>query len=171
MPGALNSVQNVTSVYSLERAALTGFYLQQGESYSAAQYHANQTLWSRTLSTYPVPIPPAILQNFISPDKKVVIVLVSFSKSPGSFSSANTDLILKNVVTMRDIISQLRANDDGPSQTYVARDLATTADSSLSSQRDLGLIEPVTTGAILILAGLFFFAIATRSSAAPLTMG
>jgi RND superfamily putative drug exporter len=161
VPGALNSVQNVTSVYSLERAALTGSYLQQGESYSAAQYHANQTLWSRTLSTYTVPIPPAILQNFISPDKKVMIVLVSFSKSPGSFGSANTDPILKNVITMRDIISQLKASDGGPSQTYVTGDLATTADSSLSSQRDLGLIEPVTIGAILILAGLFFFAIAT----------
>jgi len=160
-PGALNSVENVTSVYSLERAALTAFYLQQGESYSAAQYHANQTLWSYTLSTYPIPIPPAILQNFISPDKKVMIVLVSFSKSPGSFGSANSDPILKNVVIMRDIISQLKASYGGPSQTYVTGDLATTADSSLGSQRDLGLIEPVTIGAILILAGLFFFAIAT----------
>jgi len=62
---------------------------------------------------------------------------------------------------MRDIISQLKASDGGPSQTYVTGDLATTADSSLGSERDLGLIEPVTVGAILILAGLFFFAIAT----------
>ncbi len=159
--GTLNSVENVTSVYSLERAVLTGYYLQQGYSPSAARNQANQTLWSHTLSTYPVPIPPAILQNFISPDKKVMIVLVSFSKSPGSFGSANTDPILKNVVTMRDIISQLKTSDGGPSQTYVTGDLATTADSSLGSERDLGLIEPVTVGAILILAGLFFFAIAT----------
>jgi putative drug exporter of the RND superfamily len=159
--GVLNSVENVTSVYSLERAILTGFYLQQNYSPSAAQYQANQNLWSHTLSTYPVKLPPAILQNFISPDKKVMIVLVSFSKSPGSFGSANTDPILKNVVTMRDIISQLKTNDGGPSQTYVTGDLATTADSSLGSERDLGLIEPVTVGAILILAGLFFFAIAT----------
>jgi len=90
-----------------------------------------------------------------------MIVLVSFSKSPGSFGSANSDPILKNVVTMRNIISQLKASDGGPSQTYVTGDLATTADSSLGSQRDLGLIEPVTIGALLILAGLFFFAIAT----------
>ena len=55
----------------------------------------------------------------------------------------------------------MKASDGGPSQTYVTGDLATTADSSLGSQRDLGLIEPVTIGAILILAGLFFFAIAT----------
>src|SRR3989475_2069439 len=161
VPGVLNSVENVTSVYSLERTALTAFYLQQGYSLVAAQYQANQTLWSRTLSTYPVPLPPAILQNFISPDKKVMIVLVSFSKSPRSFGSANSDPILRNVVTMRDIISQLKANYGGPSQTYVTGDLATTADSSLGSERDLGLIEPVTVGAILILAGLFFFAIAT----------
>ena len=158
--GVLNSLENVTSVYSIERAYLTGYYLQQGYSYAAAQYTANQTLWSHTLSTYPIPIPPAILQNFISPDDKVMIVLVSFSKSPGSFGSANTDPILKNVVTMRDIISQLKASG-GPSQTYITGDLATTADSSLGSANDLSLIEPVTIGAILILTGLFFFAIAT----------
>src|SRR5439155_26427508 len=49
----------------------------------------------------------------------------------------------------------------GPQHTYVTEDLATTADSYLGSQRDLGLIEPVTICAILILAGLFSFAIAT----------
>jgi RND superfamily putative drug exporter len=159
--GTLNSVENVTSVYSIERAYLTGYYLQQGSNYTTAQSQANQTLWSHTLTSYPVKPPQAILQNFISPDNKVMIVVVSFSKSPGSFGSANTDPILKNVVTMRDIISQLKASDGGPSQTYVTGDLATTADSSLGSERDLGLIEPVTVGAILILAGLFFFAIAT----------
>src|SRR5712691_6128422 len=108
VPGVLNSVENVTSVYSLEKAALTVFYLQQGSSYSASQYQANQTLWSHTLSTYPVKLPPAILQNFISPDDKIMIVIVSFSQSPGSFGRANTDPILRNVVTMRDIISQLK---------------------------------------------------------------
>jgi len=159
--GTLNSVENVTSVYSLERAVLTAFYLQQGFTPAAAQYQANQTLWSHTLSTYPVPIPPAILQNFISPDHRVMIVLVNFSKSPGSFGSANNDPILKNVVTMRNVISQLKVSDGGPSQTFVTGDLATTADSSLGSERDLSLIEPVTIGAILILAGLFFFAVAT----------
>src|SRR5712664_319641 len=161
VPGVLNSVENFTSIYSIERAFLIVYYVQSGSSYSVAQSQANQTLWSHTLSNYPVPVPPAIRQNFISPDKKAMIIVASFSKSPGSFGSANTDPILKNVVTMRDIISQLKASDGGPSQTYVTGDLATTADSSLGSERDLSLIEPVTVGAILILAGLFFFAIAT----------
>jgi putative drug exporter of the RND superfamily len=167
VPGVLNSVENVTTVYSLERAAFTAYFLQIGDNYSTAQSIANQTIWAYTLSTYRFPSPPippipsAILQNFISPNKDVMIVLVSFSKSPGSFGSANTDPILKNVVIMRNIISQLKASDGGPSQTYVTGDLATTADSSLGSERDLSLIEPVTIGAILILAGLFFFAIAT----------
>jgi putative drug exporter of the RND superfamily len=161
VPGVLNSVENFTSIYSIERAFLIVYYVQNGSSYSTAQSQANQTLWSHTLSNYPVPIPPAIRQNFISPDNKAMIIVVSFSKSPGSFGKANTDPILKNVVTMRDIISQLKASDGGPAQTYVTGDLATTADSSIGSDRDLGLIEPVTVGAILILAGLFFFAIAT----------
>src|SRR4029077_11466750 len=43
--GVLNSVENVTSVYSLERAVLTGYYLQQRYSLSAARDQANQTLW------------------------------------------------------------------------------------------------------------------------------
>src|SRR2546425_1543622 len=163
--GVLNSVENFTSVYSLEREAFTAFFLQKGYTYSAAQSAANQTVWAYTLSyvlsTYPQIIPPAILQNFISPNKNVMIVLVSFSKSPGSFASADTDPILKNVVIIRNIISQLKSSDGGPSQTYVTGDLATTADSSLGSQNDLSLIEPVTVGAILILAGLFFFAVAT----------
>jgi putative drug exporter of the RND superfamily len=161
VPATLNSVENFTSVYSLERAYLTVYYLQLGYSFAATQYQANRTLWDHTLANYPRALPQAILQNFISPDNKVMIVLVSFSKSPGSFGSANTDPILKNVVTMRNIISQLKTSDGGPSQTYVTGDLATTADSSLGSEKDLGLIEPVTIGAILILAGLFFFAIAT----------
>ena len=160
-PGTLNSVENVTSVYSLERSFLIAYYLQLGYSYAAARDSANQNLTALTLSTYPVKLQPAILQNFISPGNKAMIVVVSFSKSPGSFGRANTDPILKNVVTMRTIISQLKSIDGGPSQTYVTGDLATTADSSLGSERDLGLIEPVTVGAILILAGLFFFAIAT----------
>ncbi len=160
-PGVLNSLENVTSIYDLEKAAFTGYYLQQGESYPMAVSHANQTVWHETLSQYPPLIPPAILRNFISPSKNAMIILVSFSQSPGSFGSADSDPILKNVVTMRNIISQLKASDSEPLQTYVTGDLATTADSSLGSTADLGRIEPVTVGAILILAGLFFFAIVT----------
>jgi RND superfamily putative drug exporter len=163
--GVLNSLENVTTIYSIARIALIGAYLQQGYNFTAAQTSANQTLWAITLakilSQYPKLIPSAILQNFISPDKNAMIILVTFSQAPGSFGSADTDPILKNVVTMRNIISQLKASDNEPLQTYVTGDLATTADSSLGSTADLSRIEPVTVGAILILAGLFFLAIVT----------
>src|SRR2546425_2236432 len=113
MPGVLNSLENVTTIYSLERIALIGAYLQQAYNFTAARSSANQTLWADTLpeilSQYPKLIPSAILQNFISPDKKGMIILVTFSQSPGSFGSADSDPILKNVVTMRNIISQLKA--------------------------------------------------------------
>src|SRR2546429_3476052 len=159
-PGVLNSLENVTTIYSLERTALTLYYLQN-YSYPVAQSKANQTVWHETLSQYPPLIPPTIIQNFISPNKNAMIILVTFSQAPGSFGSADTDPILKNVVTMRNIISQLKASDPEPLQTYVTGDLATTADSSLGSNADLGRIEPVTVGAILVLAGLFFLAIVT----------
>src|SRR5438309_1739348 len=159
-PGVLNSLEKVTTIYSLERTALTVYYLQKN-SYPVAQTKANQTIWHETLSQYPPLIPPSIIQNFIIPDGKARIILVTFSQSPGSFGSADSDPILKNVVTMRNIISQLKASDSEPLQTYVTGDLATTADSSLGSTADLSRIEPVTIGAILILAGLFFFAIVT----------
>lgn len=164
-PGVLNSLENVTTIYSTARAYLTGAYLQQGYNLTAAQTHANQTVWAETLtqiqSQFHNLIPAVIIQNFISPNKNAMIILVNFSQTPGSFGSADSDPILKNVVTMRNIISQLKANDSEPLQTYVTGDLATTADSSLGSTADLGRIEPVTVGAILILAGLFFFAIVT----------
>jgi RND superfamily putative drug exporter len=164
-PGVLNSLEKVTTIYSIVRMALIGAYLQQGYNYTAAQTSANQTVWkdtlSQILSQYPTLIPTPILQNFISPNKNAMITVVDFSQSPGSFGSADSDPILKNVVTMRNIISQLKASDSEPLQTYVTGDLATTADSSLGSTADLGRIEPVTVGAILILAGLFFLAIVT----------
>src|SRR3989441_3130756 len=159
-PGVLNSLENVTTIYSLERTALTVYYLQNN-SYPVAQTKANQTIWHETLSQYPPLIPPSIIQNFISPDGKAMIILVTFSQSPGSFGSADSDPILKNVVTMRNVISQLKASDSEPLQTYVTGDIATTADSSLGSSADLSRIEPVTVGAILVLAGLFFLAIVT----------
>jgi RND superfamily putative drug exporter len=161
MPGVLNSLENVTTIYSLERTAFTAYFLRQGYNYTSAQSLANQTVWHETLSQYPPLIPPTIIKNFISPKNNTMIILVNFSQAPGSFGSADTDPILKNVVTMRNIISQLKTSDPEPLQTYVTGDLATTADSSLGSSADLGRIEPVTVGAILVLAGLFFFAVVT----------
>src|SRR5438445_1175321 len=164
-PRVLNSLENVTTIYAIARIALIGAYLQKGYNFTAAQSSANQTLWADTLSEilfqYPKLIPPAIIQNFISPNKNTMIILVTFSQAPGSFGSADTDPILKNVVTMRNIISQLKASDPEPLQTYVTGDLATTADSCRGSMADLGRIGPATAGAILVLAGLFFLAIVT----------
>lgn len=161
VPGVLNSVQNFTSVYSLARTILTGYFLRTGDNLTTAQSMANQTVWTRPLSAYSSFIPSAILSGFISPSKNAMIISVGFSKGPGSFGSATSDPILKNVVTIRNIISQLRASDGGPSQTYVTGDLATTADGSIGSSQDLSRIEPVTVGAILILVGIFFFSILT----------
>lgn len=159
--GTLNSVQNVTTVYGVERALLFEVYLRSGYNFTTAQTKANQTIWAGTLSTYPIQLPPGVLQNFVNSAKTAMIIVVTFSQSPGSFGSADTDPILKNVVTMRTIISQLKASDGGPSQIYVTGDLATTADGSIGSQSDLKLIEPVTVIAILVLVGLFFLAVVT----------
>src|SRR5260370_28310377 len=161
MPGVLNGLENVTTIYTLERTAFTAYFLRQGYNYTSAQSLANQTIWHETLAHYPPLIPPTIVQHFISPKNDTMIILVNFSQAPGSFGSADTDPILKNVVTMRNIISQLKTSDPEPFQTYVTGDLTTPAASSLGSSADLGRIDPVTVGAILILAGLFFFAIVT----------
>ena len=161
VPGVLDSVQNFTSVYSLARTALTAYFLNMSYPPMQARTQANQTVWTRPLSAYSSFIPSAILSGFISPSKNAMIISVSFSKGPGSFGSASTDPILKNVVTIRDVISQVKASDGGPTQTYVTGDLATTADGSIGSSQDLSRIEPVTVGAILILVGIFFFSVVT----------
>src|SRR2546427_1631173 len=108
--GALNSLQNVTTIYSLERKALTVYYLQN-YSYPVAESKANQTVWHETFSQYPPLIPLVIIQNFISPNKNAMILLVTFSQAPGSFGSADTDPTLKNIVTMRNIIFQLKPRE------------------------------------------------------------
>jgi len=94
MPGVLNSLENVTTIYSLERTAFTAYFLRQGYNYTAAQSLANQTVWHETLSQYPPLIPPTIIKNFISPNNYTIIILVNFSEAPGSFGSADTDPIL-----------------------------------------------------------------------------
>ena len=159
VPGVLNSVENFTSIYSLERTFYIGYFLRQGYNYSQSFFMANQTVWNQPISASP--FPPTVIQNFISSDKTVMIITVSFTKSPGSFGSAESDPILQNVVTMRSVLSQLKAAYGGPSETYVTGDLATTADSSIESRADLSRIEPVTIAAILILVGLFFLAVVT----------
>src|SRR6266851_3090127 len=98
MPGVLNSLENVTTIYSLERTAFTAYFLRQGYNYTSALSLANQTVWHETLSQYPPLIPPTIVKNFISPKNNTMIILVNFSQAPGSFGSADTDPILKNVV-------------------------------------------------------------------------
>ncbi|HWY28715.1 MAG TPA: hypothetical protein VNW25_05600, partial [Candidatus Sulfotelmatobacter sp.] len=65
MLGVLNSLENVTTIYSLERTAFTAYFLRQGYNYTAAQSLANQTVWHETLSQYPPLIPPTIIKNFI----------------------------------------------------------------------------------------------------------
>src|SRR5438046_9349176 len=90
----------LTPVYSLDRTLLLVAFLQTGDSYFIAQLHANQTLWAFTLSTYPLQIPSEILRNFISPSKYAMIILVDFSKSPGSFGSADADPTLNYVITI-----------------------------------------------------------------------
>src|SRR5712692_7225082 len=53
MPGVLNSLENVTTIYSLERTAFTAYFLRQGYNYTSALSLANQTVWHETLSQYP----------------------------------------------------------------------------------------------------------------------
>src|SRR5207237_2471921 len=97
-PRVLNSLENVTTIYTIARIALIGAYLQKGYNFTAAQSTANQTLWADTLyeilSQYPKLIPPPIIQNFISPNKNAMIILATFSQAPSSFASADTAPIL-----------------------------------------------------------------------------
>src|SRR2546427_7361816 len=40
-PGVLNSLENITTIYGMERTALVGMYLQQGYNFTTAQSSAN----------------------------------------------------------------------------------------------------------------------------------
>src|SRR5260370_8501126 len=114
MPGVVNSLENVTTIYSLERTAFTAYFLGQGYNYTSAQSLANQTVWHETLSQYPPLIPPTIIKNFISPKNNTMIILVNFSQAPGSFGSADTAPIFTNLVTTLNIIPHLNTTQPTP---------------------------------------------------------
>ncbi len=146
---------------SLSTTFLQSVYnLGPSPSLPAVQNLAEQTINTETLSTYPF-LPSGLVGQFISPKKDTMLVIVSFTKSPGTFSSAGSDPVLKDVLDMRKAVSDLMGRDPGPSKVYVTGNVATTADASLASSQDIERIDPITIGAILVLVGVFFVAIVT----------
>jgi RND superfamily putative drug exporter len=122
---------------------------------------ADQTIVSGSLSTYPIALPSSLLQQFISPRNDTMLVIVAFSKSPGTFGSIESDPILKDVQSMRAVIATLLLLDPGPTRIYVTGDAATTVDSSLASTQDFSKVEPTTIAAIILLVAIFFLAVVT----------
>src|SRR3989475_190176 len=66
-PRVLNSLENVTTIYTIARIALIGAYLQKGYNFTAAQSSANQTLWGDTLSEILSQYPKLILLAIVTP--------------------------------------------------------------------------------------------------------
>ncbi len=131
---------------------------------AAATSLADQTIKNQSLSTYPLPVPRDLFQQFVSPKNDTMLVIVSFSKEPEFRASVENDPILSGVVKMRSVVSDLMTSNSGPgapSSVYVTGSVATTADASISSGQDFARIEPVTIIAILLLVGLFFLAVVT----------
>ncbi len=136
------------------------FALGPSPSVTMVENLASQIVNNGSLSTYPL-LPADLVGQFVSPKKDTMLVVVDFSKSPGTFSSASSDPVLQDVLDMRKDVSSVLASDPGPQRVYVTGSLATTADSFIESSQDIQRIDPVTIGAILVLVGVFFFAVAT----------
>jgi putative drug exporter of the RND superfamily len=136
------------------------FALGPNPSASAIVALADQIINNQPLATLPL-LPPDLVSTFVSPKNDTMLIIVSFSKSPGTFSSASSDPLLEDVVNMRKMVTATLASDPGPQRVYVTGSLATTADSSIESSQDISRIDPITIGAILVLVGVFFIAIIT----------
>jgi putative drug exporter of the RND superfamily len=136
------------------------FALGPNASTSAIVGLANQIINSQTLSSLPL-LPPDLVATFVSSNKNTMLIDVTFSKAPGTFSSAASDPLLQDVLNMRKMVTDTLATDPGPQRVYITGSLATTADSSIESNQDISRIDPITVGAILVLVGIFFVAIIT----------
>ncbi len=146
---------------SLASLFKTVYSLGPNPSSVAARNLANQTIVSGSLSTYPIPLPSSLLQQFISPKNDTMLLIVAFSKSPGTFGSIESDPILKDIQSMRSVIATLLVLYPGPSHVYVTGDAATTVDSALASTQDFNKVEPTTILAIILLVAIFFLAVVT----------
>ncbi len=129
-----------------------------GPVYEAAEVstYSRSIVENGTLATYPIPIPEELTSNFVSSNNQTMLFMTTFDVT-SDYAEENGDKpMLINVDVLRDKIAAVKASTGSTLNTYVTGDAAISADMEESSNKDLGMIEPITIIIILALMGILF---------------
>ena len=163
--GALAQSANITDIAFLNGVFGLGDLTRQpaaNRTAAVAAFVSASVLPNGTIDTYPVKLPADLRASFVSPDNKVTIVSLAFTKGDEWPDENGTKPIVENVKVLRKILADLRAPGTVPGlHTYVSGGAAISNDIMDSMMSDLSLIEFVTIPVLIILMGLFFRSVLT----------
>jgi uncharacterized membrane protein YdfJ with MMPL/SSD domain len=117
---------------------------------------AQSVVSNGTLATYPIKIPTQLTTNFVSPNNRTMLVMVSFTVTSSYTKPDGDKPLTDDVGILRNIISGLKPTNDRSITTFVTGDAAMTADMQTSSTHDMDLIMPITITIIIVLMGILF---------------
>jgi RND superfamily putative drug exporter len=163
--GAIAQSANITNLTFLNGVYGLGDLSRQpaaDRSAAAAAFVDGTVLPNGTIDTYPVGLPADLWGSFISPDRKVTIVTLAFTKKDEWVDANGTRPNYENVVEVRKILDELRKEHaESHIKTYVSGGAAISKDIMETMGNDFALIEFVTVPMLIILMGLFFRSVLT----------
>lgn len=149
MVGSMAGISNMTfmqDVYEL------------GPDYNDTEVGAyvNSIVTNETINTYPVTLSDTLLNGFVSPSNKTMLMVLSFSIDASYMDDDGNYVLLKTVNDVRSIVSNTTDTSGYDVDAYVTGAAAISADMKESSANDMSLIEPITIIVILVLMGYMF---------------
>jgi RND superfamily putative drug exporter len=132
---------------------------------------AAAVVWARNIANttpvggYPLPIPPSIRAQFLSPDGTATLVIVAFTKDDGYTTASGATPIYSDVLEL-DRVVPASLNDSGVAnsiQFYQTGGAALDQNEATDLSSSLGIVLPLTLLVLVIITILYF-----RAPLAPL---
>lgn len=114
------------------------------------------------ISELPVEVPEQLLSNFVSEDRRTMLLLFNFDLPATYVDDEGKYPLMENVKAIRAEIASLNEEMTAPGAVYVTGEAAISEDMRASSEADMKMIEPVTIIIIFVLMGILFRSIVTQ---------
>jgi len=149
MIGSMASITNTTLLQEV-------YDLGPGYDDTEVRTYARSVIGNGTLSTYPYTMPEQLVDNFVSPSNKSMLLMVTFTVAADHTESDGEKPMIENVGVLRELIGELMAGTGADVIVYVTGDAAISADMEAISADDMKMIEPITIIIIIVLMGILF---------------
>jgi RND superfamily putative drug exporter len=136
-----------------------------GHSASEAESWAQNLSATVPVAQYPLPIPPSVRQQFLSPDGTATLIVVAYSKDDGYTTASGATPIYSDVVELNRVVpATLATNGTGNGiQFYQTGGAALDQNEATDLSSSLGIVLPLTL-LVLVLITIAYF----RAPLAPL---